>query len=393
MKSRILFAGVAAVFIAVAARAAAQCTPVLFGLKGPGALAWTNQGNLLVSETGDGTLHSGRISIVEPNGTRRTLLDGLPSARADVGEPSGPAGLVMRGRTLYLAMSVGDVAIRVPGMPPRTARANPAGPSSGLFSSILQIEFSAAMEKRTRGFSLTEAQRQALANGETVVLGPASDRLTIRVLANFPDFVPEPFPGFAPFPPEPLNVRVSNPFAVTIEGAALYVSDGGMNRVWRVNLADGSFTAHADFPNRSNPLFGVLGYPDVEAVPTGLALDGNQLLVSLFTGFPFAPGASSIQRVDPATGAAAPLITGRKNAIAVHAWKHRGRTSYFVLQFASVGAFFNSPGQLLRFRTASAAPALIADCFFRPTAMAIDEKNGRAYITADERLLVLPVSP
>ena len=40
----------------------------------------TNQGNLLVSETGTTTLHSGRISIVDQNGNRRTLLEGLPSA-------------------------------------------------------------------------------------------------------------------------------------------------------------------------------------------------------------------------------------------------------------------------------------------------------------------------
>src|SRR3712207_5671317 len=158
-----------AVALAFAAQASAQCTEVLSGLRSPQGSTLTNQGNLLVAEAGLASpLHTGRISIVEPNGTRRTLIDGLPSAPADVGDPSGPAGLAMRGRNLYVAIGVGDVAIRTPGLPPTTALQNPNGPSSPLFSSILMIHFSAAAEKTTNGVTLTLADHQALANGATL---------------------------------------------------------------------------------------------------------------------------------------------------------------------------------------------------------------------------------
>jgi hypothetical protein len=389
--------------IALAGRAGAQCTELTSGLLSPGGTTWTNQGNLLVAESGTGVLHSGRISIVEPNGTRRPLIDGLPAARADVGEPSGPAGLAMRGRSLYVAMGVGDVAIRVPGVPgmaPRTARQNPAGPSSPLFSSVLLMEFSAAAESRGTGFTLTPADQQALAAGATVVLANGGgDKMTIRMVADFPNFVAEPFPGAGPFPPDPNNIRVSNPFGLIAEGNSLYVTDGGMNQVWRVDLNSGAVAVHAQFPNIQNPFFGQLPpplglYPDIEAVPTGIASDGGQLLVSLFTGFPFAPGVSSVQQVDLVTGASAPFITGRKNAIAVHPWKNGRDTSYLVLQYASVGPFFNSPGQLLRFDSSSAAPTLIANCITGPISIAIDEKNRRAYITeVGGRIVVVPIAP
>jgi hypothetical protein len=63
-------------------------TTVTSGLRRPMGMALSNQGNLLVSETGTATPHSGRISIVDPAGERRTLLDGLPSGRSDVGDPA-----------------------------------------------------------------------------------------------------------------------------------------------------------------------------------------------------------------------------------------------------------------------------------------------------------------
>ena len=109
----------------------------------------SNQNNLLVSETGTtGVVHSGRISIVDNDGIRRTLLDGLPSATNDVNEPSGPAGLVMRGRTLYLAIGIGDtIQVVAPGSPVTVANPNPASP---IFSSVLAVHFSASRREDHR---------------------------------------------------------------------------------------------------------------------------------------------------------------------------------------------------------------------------------------------------
>jgi len=96
------------------ARAQCPAAELISGLRIPLGITQTNQGNLLVGETGTTEPNTGRISIVDPDGNRRTLLDGLPSGINDVLEPSGPAGVFVRGRTLYVAIGVGDVAIAGP---------------------------------------------------------------------------------------------------------------------------------------------------------------------------------------------------------------------------------------------------------------------------------------
>lgn len=107
MNTRILHPRVGCLALAAAScfllgrvSAEAQCTEILSDLQEPIDSLLTDQGNLLISESGDATPGSGRISIVDPGGNRRTLLGGLPSAPADVGDPSGPTGIVMRGRNL-----------------------------------------------------------------------------------------------------------------------------------------------------------------------------------------------------------------------------------------------------------------------------------------------------
>jgi glucose/arabinose dehydrogenase len=51
------------------------------GLKAPVKSILTPKGNLLVAEAGNGP-NTGRISIIDGNGNRRTLIDGLPSGLA-----------------------------------------------------------------------------------------------------------------------------------------------------------------------------------------------------------------------------------------------------------------------------------------------------------------------
>ena len=85
--------------------------------------------------------------------------------------------------------------------------------------------------------------------------------------------------------------------------------------------------------------------------------------------------------VDPESGAQSPLITGLKTAIDVLAFNGGDDTDHLVLQHASAGPFFGSPGVLLRFATPSSAPTVVANCFTRPTSMVLDEKTGMVYIT------------
>jgi hypothetical protein len=359
------------------AQVSAQCTELLSGLELPLGTALTNQGNLLLSESGTGAAGTGRISIVDPSGNARTLLDGLPSAINDVGEPSGPAGLFMRGRALYVAMGTGDAGR--PGPFPGTTIPNPAGPSSPIFSSILAIHFSAHVEKITSGFTLTVAGQQALADGQVVTLtNGAGEKITVYMVANFPDYVPDPLPFF------PENVALSNPYHLLALDENLYASDGGRNLVWNVNVPTRSFTELVVFPDIPNPAFPDVGGPTLDAVPTGIATLGDQLLVTLFRGFPFPPGTSTVELVDPQTGSDTEFISGLRTAIDVLPISNRGHTEYLVLQHTSGDVLlppFSGPGLLLRFETPDSEPTTIADCLTRPTSMSFDRRRGTLYVS------------
>jgi hypothetical protein len=367
-----VLAAALAIGVALSGEARAQCgTQVTAGLRFPLGIALSNQNNLLVAESGTaGVLHSGRISIVDVEGGRRTLLDGLPSATNDLNEASGPAGLVMRGRTLYVAIGIGDAIQAVaPGSPVRIANPNPASP---IFSSVLAVHFSADIERTTEGFSLTPADYDTLARVHKVRLSSGADQIVIQLVTDFPDYVPNPLPT------APDNVRGSNPFDLAIIGKRLYASDGGRNLVWETDLLTGASRSLAVFDPVPNPT-GV-GAPMIEAVPTGIREFEGQLLVALFRGFPFPPGTSVVEHVDPATGAHAPVLAGLRAAIDVLPGDEE-HPSLFVLEHGSGPLLppFSGPGSLTR--RDAAGSTVLANCLGRPTSMARDERTGAFYIT------------
>jgi hypothetical protein len=376
-------------FWIVAPTAGAQVCPgttVRSDLLRPLGIAQSNLGNLLISETGTMAPHSGRISIVDALGDRRTLLDGLPSGINDVNEPSGPAGVAIRGRTLYVLIGIGDSVL--PGPIPTTHLPN-ANVSSPLFSSVLAIHFSENVEKTTAGFTLAPGDHQRLANGERVMLSNGGgDTVTIELVANFPDYVPNPLPGF------PQIVRGSNPFGVLVNANHLYVTDGGRNLLWQVDLATGDFASLAEFPTVPTPIPGF--GPVVEAVPTGLAMVDGDLLVALFSGVPFAPGTSRIVRVDVRSGAQSIFAGGLKTAIAVLEMRQGRDVDYLLLQHSSGPApFFAGPGLVMHVESEGATPMVVADCMTRPTAMVLNEKTRTLLITElpTGRLVALQLGP
>ncbi len=326
----------------------AQCSEVISGLRTPLGITQSNQNNLIVSESGTlGVLQTGRISIVDPSGSRRTLLDGLPSATNDAGDSSGPAGVVMRGRTLYVVVGLGNTFL-VGGLP------NP-NPASPIFSSVLAIHFSASVEKKTlQGFTLPFSAQQTLASGQKLTLSNVEgDKITVELIANFPDFTIDPttLSGF----------RNVNPFDLVVVGDQIYVTDGGQNLVWQLDIATRTFSTLATFPNVGNQL--PIGAPTVEAVPTGIAYSDSRLLVTLFRGFPFPPGISVVEQIDPLTGAHAPFITGLKTALDVIPKREGSETHYLVLQHTSgVGPPFlppfTRPGLVLHFDTPAGPPTV-----------------------------------
>lgn len=320
-------------------------------------------------------------------------MDGLPSGLNDIREPSGPAGVFLRGRTLYVAIGVGDVVIAGP--VPTRQLPNPNPPSSPIFSSVLAIHFSAHVEKITEGFTLSLDDHEALADGELVRLSNGSgDKATVELVADFlPNFIPDPTAPFAG------AVRASNPFDLVAVGNEVFVTDGGRNLVWRVDIHSGEVSELVEFPPIANTF--PVGGPLSDAVPTGIRYSEGRLLVALFRGVPFGPGTSDIEQVDPVTGSHSSFIDGLKTAIDVVPIRDRADTDWLVLQHASVGLFFGSAGSLLRFETPDGAPTVIVGgpaaapfCLTRPTSMTLDEKTDTLYVTElGGRIVAIPIGP
>lgn len=370
----------AAVFLA-AASAHAQCTEITSGLRQPIGMALSSKGNLFVAESGSADLQSGRITIVDPSGNQRTLIDHMPSAPSDVGDPSGPTGIIMRGRKLYLAIGVGDVGIAGPR--PGTTLENPNGPSSPIFSSILQIHVSDFVEKNTAGFNLTSDDQQALADGEVVTLSNGGrDKITLSLVTDFPNFIPFPLPDV------PDNIQVANPFGLVVSGGFFYVTDGGRNLLWQVNPATGSQAEFVAFPDIPNPLFPNLGGPFLQAVPTGVAGFNGQVLVTLLRGAPFPTGSSTVELIDPQSGTDTQFIANLTTAIGILPLRPKGGPGFLVLEHSSFGPFFAGPGEVLRFDDPANPPVVLADCLSFPTSMVWNMKTGILYVSQLEGSVV-----
>jgi hypothetical protein len=333
----------------------------------PTKIILTPGGNLLVAEAGSGP-NTGRISLIDRSGHRRTLLDGLPSGRHEV-ESLGPSGLALRERTLFITIGQGDAIVFGEG---GTLLPNPNGPSSPILSSVLAVHFSQDIDRITSGYALTLADHFTLANGFDLTLDNADgDRATVELLADFRDYVPDPN----------TIVRESDPFGLVLDAKGddtLYVVDAGMNSVVKVNIHTGRAQTLLSFAPLPNPL--PFGPPMMDAVPDSIHFFGDQLLVTLLTGFPFPSGAAEIRKVDVATRRDESFITGLTTAIDVLAVRTpAGDDQFFVLEFST--DFLNEAnGRLLRFDSPTATPVVIAD-LITPTSMARDPVTGDLFVT------------
>jgi hypothetical protein len=359
-------------------------TPLATGLKTPTKLVLTKGGNLLVSEAGDRgaafVVNHGRVSLVDRHGDRRTLLDRLPSGVDLEGGTSGPTGLFVTDRfTLYLVIGVGDATRR--GAPPLSPEIpNPAGPSSALMSSLWRVRFSVPIDEVGDAFALDPAADYAvLADGRELRIANASgDRARLRVLADLRDL----YPG-APFPHV---VSASNPFGVLLDEHNAYLADAGQNSVVKVDRESGRTLTIAHFPRLPNTL--PFPGPLVDAVPNAIRrLSHGSALVPLFSGFPFGPGASSIQRVDLESGAFSSFIPGLTMAIDVLPLGG-SKGPFLVLEYASrfqppgpAGPpRFVPPGRLLRFARRDAPGRVVSTSLESPTSMAYDDCSGELFV-------------
>jgi hypothetical protein len=343
------------------------------GLKAPIKSILTPKGNLLVAEAGNGP-NTGRISIIDGNGNRRTLIDGLPSGLAPPNlDPSGPSGLALRGRMLFITIGAGDGTL--PGPLPATEMANP-NPSSPFLSSVLMFRLSPQVEDTTQGFTLTSADQADIQNrGFAKLADAAGSELFLEVLVNFRNYTADSRPNFA------FNVRASNPFGITVNGRKLYVVDASQNQVWEVDSDTGERRSIIVFGPRQNPLFPNLGPPFIDPVPDSVRLIGKSLLVPLLSGFPFAPGTTEIRKVRLVNGANEPFISGLSSAIDVLPFVDQlGVNRFFVLEF-STNMLAGAPGRLSRYDQPDGAPVVLVSNLTSPTSLVRDEATGDLFVT------------
>lgn len=343
------------------------------GLLNPSKIIPGPAGTLLVTETGD-TANSGRVSVIEPGGRRRTLLDGLPSGRAG-NDPDGPNGLAWSGRTLYVANGEGDSFAA--GTTPGTMVPNPAGLSSPLFASIVKFTFNDDIDRVTDSFKLSVQDHYTLLDGAPVNLsGGAGTSSTAELLTQFRWAVPDPQSGY----------RNSHPYGLTLlpsQPDSLFVADAGMNTVLQVNLTSGRTKTLARFPRTPSPVNAAVSS---DAVPTSVRPYGSHLLVSFLSGAPFVSGASRVMDVDPATGSATQFITLLSSTIDVLPRpRSNGATQFYVLEY-STSLLQGQPGRLLLF---NGARQVVAENLVTPSSMALDETAGKLYITSRSNGTVL----
>jgi hypothetical protein len=372
------------------------------GLKGPTKVVITNKGNLLVAESGDGP-NAGRLSVVDrQTRARRTILDGLPAGPSPEGGISGPSGLAVQGRTVYVAIGSGDAVQAGPA--PGSEKANPT-PASPLLSSLLAVRVPVNIEETTAGFTLTAADHAALKGGARLTLSNGTgDKLTVELVTDFPDYVAEPRPDFAD------NVRVSNPFGVAVNGNLIYVVDASLNLIRVVGADSGAYRTYITFKPYDNPL--PFGPPVIDAVPNSVRLFGDRLLVTTLTGFPFPPGVAQVLQVETVGEEYSPLINGLTAAIDVLpvrvppladqgpslATKRAEQTvpsveqAHFFVLSISDNLAQSAPGRLLFYDSATAAPVTLAALLIGPTCIARDPKSGDLFITSIFTGLIYRVS-
>jgi hypothetical protein len=350
-----------------------QGPPFATDLHLPSKITFTKHHNLVVAESGTPANNTGRVSIIDrATGERRTLLEGLPSgiSRAEEpGSPSGPSGVAVQDRTVYVTIGVGDAVL--PGPVAGSEQANPT-PASPILASLLALVSSEPLDTARGGFVLTPSQHAVLKGGATVTLtNDEGESLDVRLVADFPDHTAEARPDFAE------NVRAGNPFGVVAQGQTLFVVDASQNVVRRVDANTGSTTTLATIGKISNPL--PFGPPVIDPVPDSIHLHGSDLMVTTLTGFPFPAGKASVLHVGTAGGSVMPVVTGLSTAIDSAALGDGPGDPLLVLEF-STNMLEGAPGRLLLV-TPGGETTTIAEGLPTPTSMAVDRTTGEVFVT------------
>lgn len=367
--------------VAAASSASAQVVHVVAdGLVAPLKLLALENGTILVAEAGRGP-NQGRVSAIDRNRGRTTLIDQLPGGLHWNGGASGPSGLLVQGARLYILIGNGDSVLAGPAQGSEIPNPNISSP---LMSSLLAAEFDMDGTGLTGGFSLPRDAHDLIAQGEVVTLFNArGQRCRLWRVADFPNYLPEPRPD------SPANVRVANPFGLVGNQSRIDVVDASRNLIWQVTPGTGEVSILARFPPVPSAV--QPGPPVVDAVPATLRAWRDDLLVSYLTGFPFGAGAAHVGRVDRHTGAHEAVVTGLQTAVDVLP-VNRGRGRFYVLEH-SANFLAGAPGRLLRIDQEGNSPTVLATGLRAPVNMDIDPLTGDILVLehAANRLVLVQI--
>ena len=350
---------------------AQQANVFASGLSFPAKIITGPAGTLLAAEVGK-TPNSGRVSLLSASGSRSTLIDGLPSGLSvPNGDPDGVNGLLLDGNTLYIAIGEGDLYINGTARGTTVVNTGANGISSPIFDTLLKVDLSQSADRVASGFSLKLEDHTSLLDGNVVTLtNAAGDKATISLVTEF---------RFRPSADE--IIQHSHPFGIAkldSDPNHVYINDAGLNLVHQVDITTGRKHTVTSFADVSN----VTGAPPlVDAVPDTIRAYGNQLLVTLLSGFPFAPGNSKVVLVDPATGTISPFISFLSSAIDI-AYRPRpngAHAQFFVLEYS--GALLTgAPGRVQMYNSGTGQK--IVDGIAGPTSLALDSTAGKLYISS-----------
>ena len=273
-------------------------------------------GQVWVAESGSGN-NDGRVSVLV-DGALQPVIEGLPSVGFD-GEVDGAAHLLLT-----------DTAVWVIGG---------AGPEPA--------------------FDILRFERAALTPGTPV--GP--DAASFE--ASLSEWVLDQ--GYAE----------SNVYAaVQAADGALWVTDAAANALFRYDPGDRSQSVIAEFESVETGATP----PIADAVPTGIALDGDAFLVGTLTGFPFADGAAKVLSV-ASDGAVSTVQDGLTVVTDVAVDPRDGRpVALEMARFTPQDGYIPGTGRLVKLLDGGEV-AVLADGLNLATAIAFDA-DGVAYVTS-----------
>ncbi|UHG93924.1 ScyD/ScyE family protein [Spirosoma oryzicola] len=211
-------------------------TQVASGLVSPLGLEADSQGQLWVTEAGSGTTNDGQLTLITQDGKVYPVVKGFSSEVSPEGAVFGLNHLLLQGNTLWLLHGVEGRLYRfdITSFKPGDAPLNAANLSYEDIGSFVKAYSFQSDTDASDVFNLT--------------VGPDGD---------------------------------------------LFIVDAAANAIIRRKASTGAFSVFATIPPIIHP-----GGDTLEAVPTGIAFDGQKFLVSNFSGYPYPSGQAPIYQFD-----------------------------------------------------------------------------------------------